>query len=124
MGGSSSSQRADPSKLIAVGQNKFPTYNDVHYAKIRAFIGLEDDFIDSTFSFNTKDKGGNMAPGGGKGGQLMGFTKDRLFIIKELNNTDHNTLLRYAEDYADHIVHPDGSLLCKVLAHFYHTGLM
>mmetsp|Transcript_32796 Transcript_32796/g.42125 ORF Transcript_32796/g.42125 Transcript_32796/m.42125 type:complete len:361 (-) Transcript_32796:116-1198(-) len=124
MGGNSSILKPDPSKLITVGSGRFPTYNDEHFAKIRAFIGLPDDFIESSFSFETKPKGGNMAPGGGKGGQLMGFTKDRLFIIKELNNTDHNTLLKVAEDFADHIVHPDGSLLCKIVAHFYHTGLM
>lgn len=124
MGGNSSTLKSDPSQLIAVGSNKYPTYNDQHFSKIRKFIGLEDDFIDNNFSFDIKQKGGNMAPGGGKGGQLMGFTKDRLFIIKELNDTDHHTLLKVAENYADHIVHPDGSLLCKILAHFYHTGLM
>lgn len=124
MGGNSSALKPSSSQLIKVGSNKFPTYNDQHFSKIRAFIGLTDDFIDAGFSFNTKDKGGNMAAGGGKGGQLMGFTKDRLFIIKELNDTDHGTLLKVAEDYADHIVHPDGSLLCKILGHFYHTGLM
>lgn len=124
MGGNSSLLRPDNNKLIPVGANKYPTFNDQHFAKIRSFIGLSDDFIDSSFSFETKENGGNMAAGGGKGGNLMGFTNDRLFIIKELNNTDHNTLLKVAGDYAEHIIHPDGSLLCKIVAHFYHTGKM
>lgn len=104
---------------LIVGEIEFPTYNDEHFRRIRKFYGIEPGFV-GIFSFELKENGGNMAEGGGKGGNLMGFSMDRMFIIKELNKTDHKTLLNVAGEYADHMVHDDGTLLCKILAHFYH----
>lgn len=109
----------DPASVIAIGSAEFPTYNDAQFSKIRDFYGIEPGFVGS-FSFELKSKGGNMSEGGGKGGNLLGFTESRMFIVKELNKTDHNTLLKIAGDYADHMTHEDGTLMCKILAHFYH----
>lgn len=110
----------DPSTVIPINGQKFPLYNDQQFSRIRKFVGVSDDFINTGFSFSLKADGGNMSQGGGKGGNLLGFTDNKKYIIKELNKTDHNTLLRIAGEYADHMVHEDGSLLCKILAHFYH----
>jgi hypothetical protein len=122
MGGTSSTMNPvmDPAAPIKVGEHDMPTFNDAHFAKIRAFYGVPADFIDASFSFALKAQGGNMSEGGGKGGNLMGFTADRGYIIKELNKTDHATLLSVAADYAEHMCHEDGTLLCRILAHFYH----
>jgi len=122
MGASGSAPRPvemDPGAPITIGERSFPTFNDQHFVKIREFYGIKDGFIGTSFSFELKTNGGSMAEGGGKGGNLMGFTRDRQFIVKELNKTDHNTLLKVAEDYANHMIHPDGTLLCQILAHFY-----
>lgn len=120
MGGSSSTLVThDAAAPVKIGDADFPTFNDEHFRKIRAFYGVPDGFVND-FNFALKEDGGNMAEGGGKGGNLMGFTEDRMFIVKELNKTDHNTLLQVAGDYADHMVHEDGTLLCLILAHFYH----
>jgi len=111
----------DPDVPITIGERSFPTFNDQHFVKIREFYGIKDGFIDGAFSFELKVDGGNMSEGGGKGGNLMGFTDNKMFIVKELNKTDHNTLLKVAGDYANHMIHADGTLLCRILAHFYHT---
>ena len=122
MGGTSSSMKTvmNAAAPVKVGEHDMPTFNDEQFAKIREHYGVPADFIDSSFSFALKSEGGNMSEGGGKGGNLMGFTEDRCFIIKELNKTDHETLLAIAPDYAEHMCHEDGTLLCCILAHFYH----
>ena len=56
-----------------VGGEAVQTYNDAHYKKLRERWGLGDDFLEN-FDF-TK----NMKGGGGKGGDLMGFTTDKLY---------------------------------------------
>ena len=124
MGGNSSKPKAELDALakIKVGGIEYPTYNDEAFSKLREFYGVSNAF-DETFSFLVKGKGGNMSERGGKGGNLMGFTADRKFIVKELNKTDHNTLLLVAGEYADHMVHDHGSLLCKIVAHFYHPEM-
>ena len=58
-----------------VGGETVTTYNDEHYKKLRERWGLGDDFL-ATFDF-TK----NMKGGGGKGGDLMGFTTDKLYDL-------------------------------------------
>jgi len=110
----------DPSATVTIGGKSYPTFNDEHFSKLREFFGVSLEEATDGFLFDLKSNGGNMAEGGGKGGNLMGFTSNRQLIIKELNKTDHNTMLKVAGDYKDHMMSEDGSLLCKVLAHFYH----
>lgn len=121
MGNSSSDGRksaiANPmiKATISVHGMDLPTFNDEHFAKVRKHKGVEANFLEAGgFSFD------ELKQAGGKGGNPMAFTKDRRFIVKELNDTDHRTLLLIAEDYAAHVTHKDGSLLCLVVAHFYH----
>ena len=99
-----------------VGGEAVQTYNDAHYKKLRERWGLGDDFL-ATFDF-TK----NMKGGGGKGGDLMGFTTDKLFIVKEVNPGDQKTLLKITEDYAQHLLDPHGSLLARFFLHFSRKG--
>ena len=58
-----------------VGGETVQTYNDQHYKKLRERWGLGDDFLEN-FDFSK-----NMN-GGGKGGDLMGFTSDKLHVNK------------------------------------------
>ncbi|CAH0367713.1 unnamed protein product [Pelagomonas calceolata] len=99
-----------------VGGETVQTYNDEHYKKLRERWGLGDDFL-ATFDF-TK----NMKGGGGKGGDLMGFTTDKLFIVKEVNPGDQKSLLKITEDYAQHLLDPHGSLLARFFLHFSRKG--
>lgn len=98
--------------VIDVDGEQLPTYNDAHFARLRSNMALSDTFL-AAFKF------ADMKEGGGKGGNLLGFTSDKLWVVKELNDTDHNTLLALAEQYVDHVTHSDGSLLCRIVAHFH-----
>lgn len=60
---------------------------------------------------------GPFQPGGGKGGDLMAFTTDGAFIIKELGKADHELLCSITEGYVQRI--RDGqSLLVTIYLHF------
>ena len=51
------------------------TFCDEEYSKVRAKFELGDTFLDS---FDFKD----LKEGGGKGGNLMGFTADKQFLAR------------------------------------------
>ena len=72
-GDATMTERETSSPGFHVGGETVQTYNDTHYKKLRERWGLGDDFL-ATFDF-TK----NMKGGGGKGGDLMGFTTDKLY---------------------------------------------
>ena len=105
MGSSGSKEEVnrEPSteRTLSVNKTTMHTYNDEAFKRIREHCAVQDDFLNEGFDFRLKVDGGKMAEGGGKGGNLMGFTDSRMFIVKELNDTDHNTLLLYADQYAD-----------------------
>ena len=98
---------------LVVGKETVRTYHDAEYVKFREKYGLADDFL-TTIDFE------KMEAGGGKGGMMMGFTKDELYIVKELNPTDHATMLKIAPEFLDHLM--QGSLLARIFAHFEHKG--
>ena len=68
-----------------------PTYNDTQFARIRAGLQIPDTFL-IHFDFD------NMGAGGGKGGNLLAIHGD--YVVKEMNDTDHNTLMSIAKLYA------------------------
>ena len=101
---------------LLIGGRTMHCYNEGEFAAIRSAFGVPPDFL-AKFDF------GGMSEGGGKGGQLMGFTADRACIVKELNATDHSVLLGLAGKYRLHIIgddpsQPSQSLLCRFFAHF------
>lgn len=76
---------------------------------------VPSDFLASTdcFSFDA------MKPSGGKGGDMMVWTKDGKYIIKEVNAGDQTTLLKVSQSYADHVTGENGtSLICRFFLHF------
>lgn len=103
--------KPNATELLPVGSHQFPTYNDSAFKRIRKTFGVPDDFL-AQFSFDS------LEAGGGKGGNLMGFTIDKRFIVKEINDTDHNTMLLITDDFATHLESGEGSLLARIFCHF------
>jgi hypothetical protein len=98
---------------ITVGDDKreIQTWHDEHFAKLRKMCGVEPDFLVDQFS--NKD----FKSGGGKGGDLMAFTRNRQYIVKELNAGDHATLLKVTPRYERHVT-TGPTLLCVFLMHY------
>ena len=71
------------STVTVAGEQVWPI-NDAHFSRLRQRyrIDLNDFSAPSIFNFM------EMAAGGGKGGDLMAWTKDRRFIVKEVNDGD------------------------------------
>jgi hypothetical protein len=102
-----------------VGDAEVDFYNDQDFAAIRLRFGVQDNFLHD-FDFSSVREAG-----GGKGGNLMGYSADRQYVVKELNAVDQNTLLSVSGAYRAHICgtdsqSPPNSLLCRIFMHFRH----
>jgi len=86
-------------------------FNYEHFKKIRAVYNLEDNFIDSWLDFNL------LHNGGGKGGDLMCCSPDHKFLLKELKDHDHKSLLSHSEVLCNHYL-GGPTILCAILIHF------
>ena len=101
--------------ITVVGGHDVKAYEDVVWKKVRRKFHIRDDFLADTHQFDFKW----MDDGGGKGGNLMAFDRDRNFIVKELNGGDHAVLLRLCNQFSDHMSEPrQGSLLARFYMHF------
>jgi hypothetical protein len=117
---------------IAIAGCDVLLYNDEHFKKVRDAFDVESNSIfpsggESTgkeeFSFDW------LKPSGGKGGDLMGFTKvfssDRKssrfgsFIIKEMKGDDHKSMLDFCSEYCAHLA-KGNSFISAFYYHFYH----
>jgi len=58
-----------------------------------------------------------LLSGGGKGGCLLAFSKDRRFIVKELSAGDHQTLLALTRSLVERM-HGAQTLLCTIYMHY------
>lgn len=85
-------------------------WNDDCFSKLRKTIGVPDTFVDQGWSFD------DLNNGGGKGGTLMAFV-EHSFVVKELNEGDHNVLLAITRSYCKHLS-SGSSRLAFVLMHF------
>ena len=119
-GGSGGSKRA---RRLNVGGRRCDEFNQEEFRAFRKGLGISSSFLDGgSFDFAA------LAPGGGKGGNLMAATKDKRFIVKEMNAGDHKSLLKVTVAYMRHVGSARGSgstpatpaptLLCRLLAHF------
>eukprot|EP00511_Aplanochytrium_stocchinoi_P005077 CAMPEP_0204823828 /NCGR_PEP_ID=MMETSP1346-20131115/1904_1 /ASSEMBLY_ACC=CAM_ASM_000771 /TAXON_ID=215587 /ORGANISM="Aplanochytrium stocchinoi, Strain GSBS06" /LENGTH=408 /DNA_ID=CAMNT_0051950647 /DNA_START=72 /DNA_END=1298 /DNA_ORIENTATION=- len=103
---------------ITVGGVKCRTFNDEHFARIRAHFGIPNDFAQSKDHFDFS----NMIAAGGKGGDPMARTKDKKYFIKEVNRDDHNTLLEIAKGLSEHFIEKTkSSIIVPIFAHFTRT---
>lgn len=88
-------------------------YNDRHFKRVRDLAGLDDQLL---IHFDLEN---DLKPGGGKGGDLMGFTPDSKYLIKEVKPSDQVSLELYAEQYVDQVTSPTKpSLLPLFYLHF------
>jgi len=96
--------------LKTVGGFDVSLFNDEHFAKCRQLLGIDASILDG-FQF------GELAAGGGKGGDVMAFTADRKYIVKGVGGDDQQALLDLAEVLCDHMSQTE-TLLSKMLFHF------
>lgn len=86
-------------------------FNDNIWRAVRQRDELSDDFLaDPNFI-------GPFKAGGGKGGDLMAFTTDGSFIIKELSKGDHECLQNITESFVERII-GGNSLIVTIYMHF------
>ena len=95
-----------------IGGRMARTFNDATWERVRKHESVPSNFL-FAFSFDAL----GMDIGGGKGGELLGFTPDKRFIVKSMSDGDHATLLRIADDYVAHLCGGE-SLICRILMHF------
>lgn len=96
--------------LTHVGGQAVSLFNDEHFAKCRAMLGVDADVL-SAFEFR------ELAGGGGKGGDVMAFTADRKYIVKGVGGNDQDALLRHAEALCARMASNE-TLMSKMLWHF------
>ncbi|CAD7946169.1 unnamed protein product [Amoebophrya sp. A25] len=95
------SSKVKAERTLIIADNKSVTLcNDEHFSRVRERCGLRNDFLKNEFEF-TPDF---FEPHGGKGGELMCFTRSRKFIVKQMSPGDHQTLLEIAKQYVDHVL--------------------
>ena len=102
-----------------LGGDTVELLNDHHFAKIRAAMGVPTDILATRGQWKFED----LKMSGGKGGDMMGRSCGSTFgkfFVKEVSGSDHETLLKIAGEYAEHIVSPGGSFICRFYMHVRH----
>jgi hypothetical protein len=110
---------------IKIGGETIKLFNDAEFKKVRTFRNVADDAITSVDkAFTGKDEFDfqTLRESGGKGGDLMGFTKiyseDREnskvgnYIIKEMKGDDHKSLTSYVNEYCHHVTDKHSYITC------------
>ena len=108
----------DAMAFTHIAETAVSAYADASFSRVRQADGVLGDFLAPVSAFDFS----KLAKGDGKGGNLMGFTPDKRFIVKEMSGDDHASLLQIAGAYVDHVLDPAGSLLCHFYAHFAYEG--
>jgi len=86
-------------------------WNDELWRTIRERDGVRDDFLSDPEYLEP------FRSGGGKGGALLAFTKDKNFVIKEVSKRDSKILLGLANSYVERI-RGGRTLLCTIYLHY------
>jgi len=89
-------------------------FNDKIFEQLRAFAQVPDNFVDTGWGLDT------LKAGGGKGGTAMARVGSS-YIVKELSEGDHKTLLRLTGSYGTHVRNGD-TLLSPIYLHFQDTA--
>jgi len=103
-----------PSTVVINGQEVKLKY-DAAFSRIRQMSSLQPDFLEqSGFAFS------ELKAGGGKGGDLMAFTADNKYLVKEVKASDQLSLDAHAEAYCDYVVTApsNGTLLPRFYLYF------
>ena len=131
----SGSSVAKKQGAIKIAGQTVALFNDAHFKKVRESYKIDDNAIVKSGSDCTGKEEFDfawLAPSGGKGGDLMGFTKvfgkDRKtsrtggFIIKEMKGDDHKSMIDFHEEYCKHIAAGD-SFISAFFFHFRHEEM-
>lgn len=88
--------------VLLIGGVPVVTFDDALFSKLRGKFKVNKD-SSTGLGFLTPDKFSfeSLTQGGGKGGSLMAYTQDKRFIVKEMSNGDHQSLLRIASGYVE-----------------------
>lgn len=89
-------------------------FNDDCFSHLRQISDVPDSFLNEGFSLD------NLVCGDAKGGCLMAFIGSD-FVVKELSDDDHRSLLRISQSYFQHVRDGD-TLLSLILLHFEDTA--
>eukprot|EP00930_Biecheleria_cincta_P098131 TRINITY_DN89813_c0_g1_i1.p1 TRINITY_DN89813_c0_g1~~TRINITY_DN89813_c0_g1_i1.p1 ORF type:complete len:471 (+),score=110.46 TRINITY_DN89813_c0_g1_i1:88-1500(+) len=100
------------SSAIRVSGREVLLYNDQHFRKIRALHGVPDSFIATGWDLEH-----DLKKSDAKGGNLMAFIGND-FVVKDLNASDHASLLDIARSYAEHCVSGE-TLLAPMFLHWH-----
>jgi len=100
----------DSSVIKPAGRDCEVYHDSGVFSELRAYAQIPDDFVNTGWTFDS------FAAGGGKGGTLMAYVDDT-YIVKELSEDDHKTLLSLATSYGQHVRGGD-TVLCPVYLHF------
>eukprot|EP00931_Biecheleriopsis_adriatica_P017136 TRINITY_DN12390_c0_g2_i1.p1 TRINITY_DN12390_c0_g2~~TRINITY_DN12390_c0_g2_i1.p1 ORF type:complete len:350 (-),score=56.68 TRINITY_DN12390_c0_g2_i1:312-1361(-) len=100
----------DAAPAITPAGHEVELFNDDIFCELRKYAQVPDDFVNSGWNLET------LTSGGGKGGTLMAFV-DSSFIVKEMSKGDHQSLLRVALSYGQHVRGGD-TLICPIYLHF------
>ncbi|CAD7974435.1 unnamed protein product [Amoebophrya sp. A25] len=118
VGAAPKSLAAEASSTFRLADGKTVScYNDSQFAEIRRRCGLSEDFLLDQFEFSPEF----FKSQGGKGGELMCWTRDRKFIVKQLSAGDHATLLDIAGHYVVHVL-SGKTFLTLIPLHFEYEG--
>jgi hypothetical protein len=99
-----------PSRNIIPAGREIELFNDEYFSQLRKDADISDDFINEGWSYD------QLVKGGGKGGTLMVFLWGK-YIVKEMSDGDHKTMLEITQEYVQHL-HNGKSLLCTVFLHY------
>lgn len=98
------------SKTIRPAGDEAELFHDDLFCLLRKDASVPDDFVNEGWSYD------ELIAGGGKGGTLMVHLQGK-YIVKEMSEGDHRTLLEITEDYVDHVRNGD-SRLCQIFLHY------
>lgn len=95
-----------------VGGEEVWAFSDGHFARVREKHAVPPDFLSTKqFSFRS------LRLFGGKGGNLMAFTTDRRYLVKELSAVDHRSLSMHTVTIVERVLTGD-SLIVPLFLHF------
>eukprot|EP01062_Namystynia_karyoxenos_P017748 TRINITY_DN16567_c0_g1_i1.p1 TRINITY_DN16567_c0_g1~~TRINITY_DN16567_c0_g1_i1.p1 ORF type:complete len:381 (+),score=97.92 TRINITY_DN16567_c0_g1_i1:66-1208(+) len=99
-----------------VGERTVTLDYDQEFALLRHMLRVPDDFMRNNFDFH------KLAPGGGKGGEVMARSKCKQWFVKQLSPGDHAALTSegFLQQYVEHVGghHQSPTMICRIVALF------
>jgi len=100
--------------MFDVGGEQVQAYNDALFAQVRQKYAVQPNFL---AKFDMK----SLRMFGGKGGNLMAFTLDKRYLVKEISSDDQQSMLKHARTIIARQMTGE-SLICPLFLHFTRQG--